>query len=471
MVFSSLTFLYLFLPVCLVAYFSVKSIKAKNIVLLIASLFFYAWGEPKWIILMLISTGVEYFGALIVEKYRDTWKATLAISVSIFTALLFLFIFKYYDFFSFNINEIFGSSIKLLRLTLPIGISFYTFQTITYIVDVYRGTVPVQKSYAYLLLYVSMFPQLIAGPIVKYSDINEQLTERTFDGAKAGSGLIRFLVGMFKKVVLANVAGQVASTLLDGNMSTLSVVGSWIGIIAYTFQIYFDFSAYSDMAIGLGKILGFDYPENFNYPYIATSVSDFWTRWHMTLTTFFREYLYIPLGGNRKHHVMNLLLIWFLTGLWHGASWNFIIWGLYYFVIIVCEKLFMGNLLEKAPAFVGRIYTMLLVIIGWGFFYFDDMSRLRQFFSIFFGPGASAFYNPSDGTLFMNHLLFFIFAIIAVTPISRVFKNIHIHWTKKNKTCGILGDSAVVVYGAALLFVNTAAMVGSTYNPFLYFRF
>lgn len=471
MVFSSLPFLYLFLPVVLILYFVVQDMKIRNLILLLASLFFYAWGEPKWIILMIISTFVEYVGALVLDRNRGTWKAKAAVATSVTVALSFLFIFKYLDFFSFNINTIFHTNLKLLNLTLPIGISFYTFQTITYIVDVYRGRANVQRNFFDLLLYVSMFPQLIAGPIVKYVDIEAQIQNRVISVRKAGDGLIRFLAGMFKKVLLANVAGEVASTMLDGKLTSVSVVGAWIGLFAYTFQIYFDFSAYSDMAIGLGKMLGFDYPENFNYPYTATSISDFWNRWHMSLTTFFREYVYIPLGGNRKHHVFNLFLIWFLTGFWHGASWNFIIWGLYYFVLIVCEKLFLGRILERRPAFLARIYTMFMVILGWGLFYFDDMDRLRKFFSVLFGFGANGFYNAADGTLFVNHILFFLLAILAVTPLSQTLKRTYRYFVDRHPSLSVPGDALLIVHAMALLFVNTAAMVGSTYNPFLYFRF
>ena len=471
MVFSSLPFLYLFLPVVLILYFVVQDMKIRNLILLLASLFFYAWGEPKWIILMIISTFVEYVGALVLDRNRGTWKAKAAVATSVTVALSFLFIFKYLDFFSFNINTIFHTNLKLLNLTLPIGISFYTFQTITYIVDVYRGRANVQRKFFDLLLYVSMFPQLIAGPIVKYVDIEAQIQNRVISVRKAGDGLIRFLAGMFKKVLLANVAGEVASTMLDGKLTSVSVVGAWIGLFAYTFQIYFDFSAYSDMAIGLGKMLGFDYPENFNYPYTATSISDFWNRWHMSLTTFFREYVYIPLGGNRKHHVFNLFFIWFLTGFWHGASWNFIIWGLYYFVLIVCEKLFLGRILERRPAFLARIYTMFMVILGWGLFYFDDMDRLRKFFSVLFGFGANGFYNAADGTLFVNHILFFLLAILAVTPLSQTLKRTYRYFVDRHPSLSVPGDALLIVHAMALLFVNTAAMVGSTYNPFLYFRF
>ena len=474
MVFSSLVFIYAFLSITLILYFfAARTIQQKNVVLLIMSLIFYAWGEPKWIVLMLISTGVEYFGALLVERYREERPAIakLSLGVSVTVALSFLFIFKYFDFFTFNFNQTFGTDIKLLGLTLPIGISFYTFQTITYIVDVYRKKAEVQRSYWNLLLYVSMFPQLIAGPIVKYVDVEKQLTSRTYNGRKAGDGVFRFLIGLTKKAIFANIAGEMATQFLDGDFSELSVLGAWIGILSYTLQIYFDFSAYSDMAIGLGKIFGFDYPENFNYPYIAKSVSEFWKRWHISLTTFFREYLYIPLGGNRRHHVLNLLIVWAFTGLWHGASWNFILWGLYYYVLIVLERLFLGNVLEKIPGFIGHIYTLLTVIIGWVFFYFDDMTRLKTFFGILVGVGDHPFANITDKTVLINHILFFVLAIIAVTPVSRLIKKYFMKFTEKGNTNKLIGDVSMVVASLFLLFVNTAAIVGSSYNPFLYFRF
>ena len=471
MVFSSLSFLYIFLPICILGAFSLPKLQWKNYFLLAMSLFFYAWGEPKWIILMIISTAVEYAGALVVDRNRGTWKAKAAVGVSVGVALSFLFIFKYLDFFTFNFNTLFHTHAKLLGLTLPIGISFYTFQIITYIVDVYRDKAPVQKNFGYLLLYVSMFPQLIAGPIVKYVDIEAQIRRRTLHGKDVGEGVLRFLVGLFKKAVLANVAGEVATTFLDGNLSTLSVLGSWIGILVYTVQIYFDFSAYSDMAIGLGRMFGFKDRENFNYPYIANSITDFWRRWHISLTTFFREYLYIPLGGNRKHQVLNLFIVWALTGFWHGAAWNFVAWGLYYFVLILAEKLFLGKALEKIPRVFGHIYTLLLVILGWGLFYFDDMSRLRQFFSVLFGFGASAGATAGDVSILLNHLLFFLFAIVACLPVSRYIKERYIAFGRSSVPNSKLADAGVVVYAAVLLFLSTAAIVGSTYNPFLYFRF
>ncbi|MEG0979055.1 MAG: MBOAT family O-acyltransferase [Oscillospiraceae bacterium] len=471
MVFSSLTFIYIFLPLCFILYYSVKSIDLKNIVLLSMSLLFYAWGEPKWIIVLIISTFVEYCGGLLIDKYQGTWKAKVALGVSVTIALSFLGLFKYYDFFATTTNNLFGSDITLLGLGLPIGISFYTFQTITYSVDVFRGRAKVQKSFSDLLLYVSMFPQLIAGPIVRYVDIDEQIRNRSVDVKNAAYGVTRFLIGLAKKALLANFAGQIVKDYLVGDLNKISVVGAWIGIISYTLQIYFDFSGYSDMAIGLGHMFGFKYVENFNYPYIAKSVSDFWKRWHISLTTFFREYVYIPLGGNRKNHVLNLLIVWFLTGMWHGASWNFIIWGLYYFVFIVIERLFLGNILEKIPKFFSHLYTLLVVMIGWVFFYFDDISKLNQMLSIMFGFGGVSFSHITDSTYIINRLLFFIIAIIACTPVSERVKNVIQKLSNRNLFCQIIADIIVIAFNILLLVICTAALVGTSYNPFLYFRF
>ena len=471
MVFSSLSFLYLFLPICLFGFFAIPGLHRKNYFLLVMSLLFYAWGEPKWILVLLLSTFVEYLGAIFVDKYRGTGRAKAALGISVGVVLSFLFLFKYVDFFTFNINTLFHTDLSMLELTLPIGISFYTFQTITYIVDVYRDKAPVQKNFAYLLLYVSMFPQLIAGPIVKYSDIQEQIRHRTITGRGVGEGTVRFLTGMFKKAVLANTAGEVASSFLDGNQAGMTTLGAWLGILAFTFQIYFDFSAYSDMAIGLGRIFGFQYKENFNYPYIANSVNDFWKRWHISLTTFFREYLYIPLGGNRKHQVLNLAIVWFLTGFWHGASWNFIAWGLYYFVLIVCEKLFLYKVLDAAPKAVGHIYTLLVVVLGWGIFYFDDMSRLREFFLVLFGIHSHGGAAAGDVSILLNHIVFFVFALVAVLPVSRIIRARYTAFGRRSLRNARLADAGVICFAILLLFLNTAVLVGSTYNPFLYFRF
>ncbi len=470
MLFSSIPFLYYFLPAVFILYFIAPN-KLKNAVLLLSSLVFYAWGEPKYVFLMLASITSGYIFGLLIEKSRsDRKKAKLFLAGSVAISLGLLLYFKYADFFIGNFNAATGLSVPLLRLSLPVGISFYTFQLISYAADVYRG-LPAQRNPISFGAYIAMFPQLIAGPIVKYVDIEAQLRERTFDAAKAGSGIFRFLTGLFKKAVIANIAGELATKFLDGNLSTVSVLGAWIGIFSYALQIYFDFSAYSDMAIGLGKMFGFDYMENFNYPYIADSVNDFWKRWHISLTTFFREYLYIPLGGNRKHQVLNLLIVWAFTGLWHGASWNFILWGLYYYVLIVLEKLFLGNLLEKIPKVFSHIYTLFVVLIGWVFFYFDDLSKLRTFFKVMFGANGNLLSSPADLTILKNHILFFIFAIIACMPVARLIKEKVEKFANKNFMSSLINDYSVVIASVFLLILDTAAVVGSTYNPFLYFRF
>ena len=343
--------MYLFLPICLLLYFILHGIKARNYLLLVMSLLFYAWGEPKWIILMIVTTLIDYGAGLLVDQYRGQKLAKWALAGSVVITLSFLAVFKYLGFFNQNLNQIFGAELPTQIFNLPIGISFYTFQAITYVVDVYRGKAQVQRSYANLLLYVALFPQLIAGPIVRYTDIAAQLENREMTLPGFSKGITRFVTGLGKKVLLANIAGQVATSLIGGDLSKASVLGAWLGIFAYTFQIYFDFSGYSDMAIGLGHMFGFTYVENFNYPYISKSITEFWRRWHISLSTFFRDYVYIPLGGNRRHQLRNMFIVWALTGLWHGASWNFVLWGLYYFVFLAIEKLFLGKFLEKLPVF------------------------------------------------------------------------------------------------------------------------
>ena len=337
MVFSSLFFLFMFLPVVLLTQHFVPGVRLKNIVVLAASLFFYAWGEPKWIFVMLLVTLIDYLAGRIIDRKRGTKAAKTALILSIVLTLSTLIIFKYLNFFTENIFSLFGSDFKT-NIALPIGISFYTFQAMSYVIDVYREDVKCQNNYAKLLLYVSMFPQLIAGPIVRYSDIEKEIEVRTVTFDKISYGITRFVIGLFKKAVFANFLGETATMFLDGDLSQVSAVQGWFGIIAYFFQIYFDFSGYSDMAIGLGRIMGFSFPENFRYPYISKSITEFWRRWHITLSSFFRDYIYIPLGGNRKRHLLNMFVVWALTGFWHGASWNFLLWGLYYFVLLVLEK-------------------------------------------------------------------------------------------------------------------------------------
>lgn len=471
MVFSSLNFMYLFLPICLLLYFILHGIKARNYLLLAMSLLFYAWGEPKWIILMIMTTLIDYGAGLLVDQYRGQKLAKWALAGSVVITLSFLAVFKYLGFFNQNLNQIFGAELPTQIFNLPIGISFYTFQAITYVVDVYRGKAQVQRSYANLLLYVALFPQLIAGPIVRYTDIAAQLENREMTLPGFSKGITRFVTGLGKKVLLANIAGQVATSLIGGDLSKASVLGAWLGIFAYTFQIYFDFSGYSDMAIGLGHMFGFTYVENFNYPYISKSITEFWRRWHISLSTFFRDYVYIPLGGNRRHQLRNMFIVWALTGLWHGASWNFVLWGLYYFVFLAIEKLFLGKFLEKLPAVVRHVYALFVIVIGWVFFYFDDVSRLGQMLKLMFGFSGQAGVLPTDTVLLKNHLVFFLVAIIACIPVSKLVKALLIRFSRKGPVQESLAGAAGILYDVALLFFSTAALVGASYNPFLYFRF
>lgn len=463
--------MYLFLPICLLLYFILHGIKARNYLLLVMSLLFYAWGEPKWIILMIVTTLIDYGAGLLVDQYRGQKLAKWALAGSVVITLSFLAVFKYLGFFNQNLNQIFGAELPTQIFNLPIGISFYTFQAITYVVDVYRGKAQVQRSYANLLLYVALFPQLIAGPIVRYTDIAAQLENREMTLPGFSKGITRFVTGLGKKVLLANIAGQVATSLIGGDLSKASVLGAWLGIFAYTFQIYFDFSGYSDMAIGLGHMFGFTYVENFNYPYISKSITEFWRRWHISLSTFFRDYVYIPLGGNRRHQLRNMFIIWALTGLWHGASWNFVLWGLYYFVFLAIEKLFLGKFLKKLPAVVGHAYALFIIVVGWVFFYFDDVSRLGQMLKLMFGFSGQAGVLPTDTVLLKNHLVFFLVAIIACIPVSKLVKALLIRFSRKGPVQESLAGAAGILYDVALLFFSTAALVGASYNPFLYFRF
>ena len=370
MVFSSITFLFYFLPLVLFCYYLVPY-KLKNFILLIFSLIFYAYGEPIYIFIMLFSCVVDYINALIIDKYRNTYKAKLALIFSIIINLSLLAFFKYSDFFISIVNSLTNYNTPLLNITLPIGISFYTFQTMSYTIDVYRDEAPIQKNIFSLSTFVTLFPQLVAGPIVRYSDISYDLNHRVHSFDKFYDGVYRFIIGLCKKVILANNLGVIWYSIKATPYDTLSLATSWLGIICFTLQIYFDFSGYSDMAIGLGKIFGFDFLENFNFPYISKSITEFWRRWHISLGVWFRDYVYIPLGGNRcskGRWFLNIFIVWFLTGLWHGASFNFILWGLYFGIILIFEKLFLLQFLKKLPNWIKHFYTMFLVIIGFVLF-------------------------------------------------------------------------------------------------------
>ncbi|NLI38150.1 MAG: MBOAT family protein [Clostridiaceae bacterium] len=471
MVFSSLVFLCIFLPVNLFLYFIIKNRTWRNWILILSSLFFYAWGEPVWITAMIFSGVFDYFNGLMVEKYHGTKKAKFFVALSITGNLLLLGAFKYSGFFVENINALLDINLNVPRFSLPIGISFYTFQTISYVVDVYRGEVKAQRSPFKFMLFVSLFHQLVAGPIVRYSDIAAEIEHREVTATGFSEGVNRFIIGLGKKVLIANTAGELALSFLGTDYEKLPVAGAWLGILLYAFQIYFDFSGYSDMAIGLGRMYGFTYKENFNYPYISKSATEFWRRWHISLGSFFRDYLYIPLGGNRRNHARNLLVVWFLTGLWHGASWNFIIWGLYYFVFVFAEKLFLKKLLDRIPAFFSRIYLLLIVLVGWVFFYHIDMGEGLRFLGVMFGR-AYAFTNSEVSILFRGNALFLVLAVIASTPLAkRLFEAVKTYFLGNRARVVFMDRVFKPVINIFILVLSLAFLVGQSYNPFLYFRF
>ena len=458
MVFSSVLFLLYFLPVTLILYFILPK-RARNLALFVVSLIFYAWGEPLYISIMLFSTFFDYYNGLMIEKYENNQgKRKFFLVLSVVVNLLILGFFKYSDLFISSLNSVFNISIPLLNLSLPIGISFYTFQTMSYSIDVYQKKANAQKNIIDFGCYVAMFPQLIAGPIVRYHEISLELNKReeTFD--KVYDGIKIFVCGLSKKVLLANNIGLLWDTVKVLPKSEMSVVLYWLGILAFSFQIYFDFSGYSDMAIGLGKIFGFTFPKNFNYPYISKSITEFWQRWHISLGTWFKEYLYIPLGGNRvkiSKNILNLLIVWFATGLWHGASYNFIVWGLYYGILLIIEKFLLKKVLDKLPGLISHIYTLFFVIIGWVLFAFDSINDGIDYIFGMFGSGVpfinnNALYNLS------SYFLIFIILVISSTPL---FKKI-----KVNKYLTFI----LCIIGFIISF---AYIVDSSYNPFLYFRF
>ncbi len=462
MVFSSLEFLFLFFAVSVLIYFTVP-LKLRNAVLLAVSLLFYGWGEPVYVFLMIGTILIDYVCGYLVDKFKGTSrkKARGFMIAAIVINLALLGFFKYYDFIAENLSALPFVNIKPLGLSLPIGISFYTFQALSYVIDVYREDASVQKNPVSFGAYVTLFPQLIAGPIVRYRDVDEQLRRREHNIVMLSSGIRTFICGLAKKVLLANPAGA----LWDSFGSSGTVLGSWLGILFFSFQIYFDFSGYSDMAIGLGKMMGFTFRENFYYPYMSKSVTEFWRRWHISLGTWFREYVYIPLGGNRKGKArtyFNLFVVWFLTGLWHGASWNFIIWGLYFFVILVIEKAFLLKKLEKAPALVARVYTLILIFFCWWLFAFDNMAEGISYLSTMFG--ASQLTSAAVNFDFISSIVLLCILIVSSTPYPRrIYYRL---WEKYAAARWVFAALSVIV-----LVVCTAYLVDSSYNPFLYFRF
>ena len=460
MIFSNIFFMFRFLSVVLLIYYIVPY-KYKNGIITIASLIFYSWGEVKYFPIMIASTVVDFFSSQYIEKHRgDIKKMRRGLACSVIFNLGSLMFFKYTDFFISNINNFAGTSIPLLRIPLPLGISFYTFQTMSYTIDVYRGKVPAEKNIVNFSAFVTMFPQLIAGPIVLYSDINEKLNTHegriTLEGINEGIKL--FIFGLGKKVLIANNVGALWTDIETMGFASVSTPLAWLGIIAYSLQIYFDFSGYSLMAIGLGKMLGFDFPQNFNLPYISKSVTEFWRRWHMTLSGWFREYVYIPLGGNRKglkRQILNMLVVWFLTGFWHGADWNFMLWGLYYFALLAIEKMFLLDWLKKHPV-PARIYALLTIAVGWAIFYITDLGMLGRFIvkMFSFSGGISA------GYYFRNYFVSILVGILCSTPLT-------IRFYEKYKN-----NNMVMIPVLTLIFLlSVAYLVDSTYNPFIYFRF
>ena len=463
MVFASITFLYYFLPIFLIVYFIVPK-KYKNIVLLIFSFIFYFYGEPKYILLMLLEVLFAYFMTLSLEKNKSNSLLTVMISFH----LILLCIFKYFNFIIDNVNTIFSSNITLLNIVLPIGISFYTFQIISYEVDVYKGKIKASKNLLEFMTYVFLFPQLIAGPIVRYENINKELKSRKVTFEDFGNGVNRFIIGLFKKVVIANNIGELCNTLVGSD--EVSVLLYWILGISYMLQIYFDFSGYSDIAIGIGKMIGFKFPENFNYPYIADSVTNFWRRWHMTLSSWFRDYVYIPLGGNRVStlkHIRNIFIVWILTGLWHGASWNFIIWGLYFGIILIIEKYFLNKVLEKLPKVIRIIYTLFIVMISFIIFSSDNLSSAFTIIKGLFSFNSLSLYNSFILYYIRSYLVILIIGIILSTSL---IKNVIFKLRNKKFLNNIINIIEVIVIFIILLIV-TSMLIDSSYNPFLYFRF
>lgn len=473
-VFSSLTFIFFFLPITLLIYYASPR-RLKNLILLVVSLFFYAWGEPIYIFLMLFSASIDYFHGLIIHKYRlkENLKAKLALTSSIVINILILGFFKYADFLIENINGIFGMGIEALDLPLPIGISFYTFQTMSYSIDVYRGRVKPQKNPITLALYVTLFPQLIAGPIVRYETIAEELVNRKVDTSQFADGVRIFIIGLGKKVLIANTIGELWFEIQGQAPGEISVMTAWLGIIAFAFQIFFDFSGYSDMAIGLGKMFGFNFPVNFNYPYISRSVTEFWRRWHISLGSWFRDYVYFPLGGSRRGKLFtyrNLFIVWAITGIWHGASWNFMLWGLYFGVIIAIEKAGWLKVLERFPAFLQHAYLLFLILVSWVLFVFEDFGEGFAFAKVMFGVSGTGLYDTQFLYYLYTNIIILVIAGIASTPLLKKL-NQYMLGNSPSVVSKLTGKVIPVVSLGLILFLATAYLVDESFNPFLYFRF
>lgn len=467
MVFADLFFLYIFLPLCLIFYFARKNLKYRNIVLIVFSLIFYAWGEPKVVLLLVLSTIVNWLLGLVIDKHRDDKYGKLAVIGSLVYSLGMLIVFKYLGFIVENLNMILPFDMTVPQIKLPIGISFYTFQIISYILDCYWDQVKVQKSYYKFLLYVSLFPQLIAGPIVRYSVVENEIDNRKTTITDLSEGACRFMIGLAKKVLLANNLWAIVDAFFGGDISRMSVFGTWYTVIVYAMYVYFDFSGYSDMAIGLGRIFGFHFDENFKHPFMCKNIAEFWQRWHISLGSFFRDYLlYVEIGGKRRAY-LNLFLVWFCTGMWHGASWNYIIWGLYFGMFILIEQLVGKKRMKAIPTVVTHIYSKVIIIIGFGIFYFEDFKQLGNFFKNIVGANGNALTDTITTTSLVNNCFLVIAAVIACFPIGNLIKK---YFEKSNKKVAV-GQVLRACYTIALLVISSLLLVDSTSNPFLYFRF
>ena len=467
MLFSSIPFLFWFLPGVLLLYAAAPE-ALKNTVLLLSSLFFYGWGEPRYVIWMMLAILMAYLFGLLIERYQNIPKLSrLFLALSVSSSLLMLGYFKYADFFIRNVNAVTGCSISLLNITLPIGISFYTFQILSYTVDVYRQDVKAQRNLIDLATYVALFPQLIAGPIVRYSDIAEQLKGRIHTMDKTAQGIRRFILGLGKKILIANLLGELCSIFRTSDDK--SVLFFWLYAVAYTLHVYFDFSGYSDMAIGLGKLFGFDFLENFNYPFISKSMTEFWRRWHMSLGTWFRDYVYIPLGGSRvsiPRHLFNIFLVWMLTGFWHGAAWNFVIWGLYFALLLILEKVWLLEILKKSHV-LNRIYVLIAAVISFVIFDATDMSQAFSYLKAMFGTGGYPLTSAASSYYFRSYFVVLMIALLGATPIPKSFCRRIQQW--KTGTAVMLFAEPLAL--SALLLICTAFLVDGSFNPFLYFRF
>ena len=481
MVFSDLFFLFVFIPAFAICYMlaaivdrrlsssTARRMILKNIVIVIFSLIFYGWGEPIYVFLMILCVFLNYLSGLGIDRFEGK-RRKLMLILGLIANLSILGTFKYAGFFAQTLCDI-GLNVSVPQIALPIGISFYTFQSISYLIDVYRKQSPAQHHFGNLLLYISMFPQLVAGPIVRYDTIAREINDRKISAEDIAEGLFRFLIGLGKKVIIANQFSEIADQFLAGNLSNLSTAGAWIGTFAYALQIYFDFAGYSDMAIGMGRCMGFHFNENFNHPYISRSITEFWRRWHISLGSFFRDYLYIPLGGNRNHQTLNILIVWILTGLWHGASWNFVLWGLYFGVLLLVEKYVILRFVDKLPRILTHLYALAFIMFSWGLFYFDNLTSIGTFYTTLFGQSGAAADISVENAL-LNNFWLWVVAIIFCMPTRQFITDLTARLLAKNQ--GVLtfvNISTRTIVSLAILILSVALLVGATNNAFIYTRF